>query len=399
MDSLETPTCERDLSDFSEQHSTPHCLLPSTTCPVIISKDTCDAVASEAPRDSTATAQKPACPAGAVDSRSDSSGHSGGGGGGGDVSMGHQMVCGGDSCAPARARWDAVNARMHEQMAIHFVGDASVDFVRGMIPHHEGAVDMCALLVEELECTDYEQIGALEGLVHFCNHVNREQKSEVAAMSSWLAERSLTVTMNCTSQPGHHALGKTATTKDDHHTHSDQLGAGRHSEQHMDMSMGCGNVSAPSSIQFIDANRQMHGGMKVDLSCAHTVDFVRMMIPHHSTSAPSVEPWPLRSLWPAAMLTRVAEGPAFESRPRQRGPSACAKSSSATPLAPMASSRASAQTSPGCSGPRWRGWRPGWRRGDTPCTRRVGLCTRAQVAPTRPPRSESAPRRVLRRLP
>jgi len=33
----------------------------------------------------------------------------------------------------------AANAKMHEDMAVDFTGDADVDFIRGMIPHHQGA--------------------------------------------------------------------------------------------------------------------------------------------------------------------------------------------------------------------------------------------------------------------
>merc|ERR1719195_909230 len=47
------------------------------------------------------------------------------------------------------------------------------------------------------------------------------------------------------------------------------------------LSMGCGNLSADSVKAFINKNAQMHEDMAVDLSCDHTVDFVRAMIPHH----------------------------------------------------------------------------------------------------------------------
>ncbi len=39
-------------------------------------------------------------------------------------------------------------ARMHEAMAIEYTGDADADFVKAMIPHHRGAVDMARIVLE-----------------------------------------------------------------------------------------------------------------------------------------------------------------------------------------------------------------------------------------------------------
>ena len=43
---------------------------------------------------------------------------------------------------PSSLAFQAINAKMHEGMDITFTGNADIDFVRGMIPHHQGAVDM-----------------------------------------------------------------------------------------------------------------------------------------------------------------------------------------------------------------------------------------------------------------
>ena len=43
---------------------------------------------------------------------------------------------------PASLAFQGINAKMHKGMDIAFTGNTDVDFVKGMIPHHEGAVDM-----------------------------------------------------------------------------------------------------------------------------------------------------------------------------------------------------------------------------------------------------------------
>ena len=53
---------------------------------------------------------------------------------------------------------------MHHGMAIRFSGDVATDFVRGMIPHHQGALDMCEVLVEKLSCLKVWDPEALDGL-------------------------------------------------------------------------------------------------------------------------------------------------------------------------------------------------------------------------------------------
>src|ERR1041384_3867968 len=43
---------------------------------------------------------------------------------------------------PSSLAYHGVNMKMHGAMDIAFTGNADVDFVKGMIPHHAGAVDM-----------------------------------------------------------------------------------------------------------------------------------------------------------------------------------------------------------------------------------------------------------------
>ncbi len=69
------------------------------------------------------------------------------------------------------------NNKMHQGMAIAYTGDADVDFVRGMIPHHQGAIDMAKIVLAF--GSDPELKALAEGIV-------TAQEAEIAEMEAWL---------------------------------------------------------------------------------------------------------------------------------------------------------------------------------------------------------------------
>jgi len=95
--------------------------------------------------------------------------------------MDHSAHATGGDASASTAAFQAANAKMHEGMAIDFTGDADADFVRGMIPHHQGAIDMAKVVLEH--GTDPEVRKLAEGII-------AAQQAEIAWMTDWLARNS-----------------------------------------------------------------------------------------------------------------------------------------------------------------------------------------------------------------
>lgn len=50
--------------------------------------------------------------------------------------------------APSTRAFREANDRMHRDMNIRYTGNADRDFVAGMIPHHQGAIDMARSVLQ-----------------------------------------------------------------------------------------------------------------------------------------------------------------------------------------------------------------------------------------------------------
>lgn len=81
---------------------------------------------------------------------------------------------------PVVAAWQRINLDMHAGMSIDFTGDPDTDFMKGMIPHHQGAIDMAKVLLEH--GTDADTRALANAIIH-------AQEEEIAMMQSWLAAR------------------------------------------------------------------------------------------------------------------------------------------------------------------------------------------------------------------
>lgn len=81
--------------------------------------------------------------------------------------------------SPANEAYRAANLSMHEAMNIEFTGNADIDFARGMIGHHRGAIDMARIVLEHGEDPELRTLA---------EEVIEAQEAEITFLQNWIAE-------------------------------------------------------------------------------------------------------------------------------------------------------------------------------------------------------------------
>jgi uncharacterized protein (DUF305 family) len=99
-----------------------------------------------------------------------------------DPHAGHSMTAASSAVAssPSTAAYEAANAKMHKDMGVALTGDADRDFLAGMIPHHQGAIDMAEVVLK---------YGKDPKIKKLAQDIIKAQKHEIAMMRAWLAAK------------------------------------------------------------------------------------------------------------------------------------------------------------------------------------------------------------------
>ena len=81
------------------------------------------------------------------------------------------------TAAASNAAYEAANRRMHQGMSAALTGHADYDFVVGMIPHHQGAIDMAKVVLEKGKDPEVRKLA---------EDIIKAQESEIEFMQDWL---------------------------------------------------------------------------------------------------------------------------------------------------------------------------------------------------------------------
>ncbi|MGO4684588.1 DUF305 domain-containing protein [Hyphomicrobium sp. 2TAF46] len=92
---------------------------------------------------------------------------------------GMAMMPKGDA-GPSSMALNGIMMKMQQDMAMTYTGNTDIDFVKGMIPHHQSAVDMARTVLAFGKDPDVKKMA--EGVI-------KAQESEIAWMKEWLKKQ------------------------------------------------------------------------------------------------------------------------------------------------------------------------------------------------------------------
>ncbi len=92
----------------------------------------------------------------------------------------HDMKAMGAKTSDATKAFAEVNMKMHKDMTMEFTGNPDVDFAQGMIPHHQGAIDMAKVVLKYGKDPEMKKLA---------EEIIKAQDTEIAFMKGWLAQQ------------------------------------------------------------------------------------------------------------------------------------------------------------------------------------------------------------------
>ena len=81
---------------------------------------------------------------------------------------------------PAMKAFKEAIDKMHMGMMVQMTGDPDVDFIKGMMPHHQGAIDMANVQLQYGKDPDARKLA---------EDIIKAQNTEIAFMKEWLAKK------------------------------------------------------------------------------------------------------------------------------------------------------------------------------------------------------------------
>ncbi|WP_353644629.1 DUF305 domain-containing protein [Mesorhizobium sp. WSM2239] len=82
-----------------------------------------------------------------------------------------------DAAAAFRAAMDIMHGAMS---SLEYSGEADIDFARGMIPHHQAAIDMARIVLEHGKDSEIRKLA---------EDIIEAQEREIKQLETWLAAR------------------------------------------------------------------------------------------------------------------------------------------------------------------------------------------------------------------